>query len=135
MGPTATGDSIPAPHPTADLSPVVLSFKYLDIESNPKFSVDGCGVEFLRGLIRELSLICEGQVCDLAEFNNRRHNHQIDFVQTTEPNGFVHLPEPDIYWQFAVQEHHSWRVHGFFIASVFCVVWLDPDHRLWQGRN
>lgn len=139
MGPPAAGDSIPAPHPTADRSPVVLSFKYLDIESNPKFSIDGCGTEFLHGLIRELNLICEGQVCDLAEFNNRRHNHQIEFTQTTEPNGFVHLPEqvePEVYWQFAVQEHHSWRVHGFLISSVFYVVWLDPEHRLWEGgRN
>lgn len=64
------------------------------------------------------------------------HNHKIDFSNTTEPAGFVHLPEqvePEEYWQFAVQEHHTWRVHGFFIASVFYIVWLDPDHQLCTG--
>ena len=133
MVPPLAGESIPAPHPTADQSPVILSFKYLDIDSKPKFSIEHCDAEFLRALIRELYMICEGQVCDLAEHNNRRHSHQIEFTQTTEPEGFVHLPEqvePEVYWQFAVREHHTWRVHGFFIQSVFYVVWLDPRHQL-----
>ena len=124
---------IPRPHPTTDESPVILSFKYLDIDSNPKFGMDKCGSEFLAGLLQELFQICQGQVCQFAEFENRRHNHMIVFSETTEPNGFAHLPEqiePEVYWQFAVLEHHTWRVHGFFISSVFYIVWLDPDHQL-----
>jgi hypothetical protein len=130
IGPPA---HIPRPHPTIDESPVTLSFKYLDLESNQKFGINQCSTEFLAALLQELHAICQGQVCDLAEFNNRRHSHKLDFLQTTEPNGFVHLGEqiePEEYWQFAVQENHTWRVHGFFIASVFYLVWLDPDHRL-----
>ncbi|HUA19015.1 MAG TPA: hypothetical protein VMB25_09745 [Bryobacteraceae bacterium] len=123
---------IPPPHPTVDQAPVVLSFKYLDLANNQKFAVQRCDVEFLQALLVELSEICQGKVSDLAEFVNRRHNHQLDFSNTSEPDGFV-LPEqvePEVYWQFAVQEHYSWRVHGFFIQSVFYVVWLDPAHRL-----
>jgi hypothetical protein len=32
-----------------------------------------------------------------------------------------------------VLEHHTWRVHGFFISSVFYIVWLDPEHQLCTG--
>jgi hypothetical protein len=123
---------IPRPeHPTIDESPVILSFKYLDLESNPKFDRDRCrNIEFLTSFLAELYQICQGRVCDLAEYANRRHNHLIDFSNTTEPNGF-NLPEqiePEVCWQFAVSEDHAWRVHGFFISSVFYVVWLDPEH-------
>lgn len=132
FGPTPR---IPRPaHPTVDESPVTFSFKYLDLSSNPKFDLARCDdVAFLTSLLEEFREICQGKICDLAEFANRRHNHLIDFSGTTEQNGFYHLPEqidPEVCWQFAVQEHHKWRVHGFFISSVFYIVWLDPDHQL-----
>jgi hypothetical protein len=125
---------IPRPaNPTIDESPVTLSFKYLDLESNPKFDRERCSIEFLTALLEELCNICQGKVSDLAEFENRRHNHLIDFGGTTEEHGFSRLPEqiePEVCWQFAVREHHQWRVHGFFIESVFYIVWLDPEHQL-----
>jgi hypothetical protein len=124
---------IPRSHPTVDESPVYFSFKYLDLDSNEKFAIDRCEADFLASLLKELHGICQGQVWNLADFENRRHNHMISFAETTEPNGFIHLPEqvePEVYWQFAVLQSHTWRVHGFFIASVFYIVWLDPYHQL-----
>ena len=43
IGPPA---HIPRPHPTIDESPVTLSFKYLDLESNQKFGINQCPPNF-----------------------------------------------------------------------------------------
>lgn len=133
------GPRIPrAEHPTADLSAVTFSFKYLDLDTNAKFGMNGCDRGFLSEFLRELHRLSQGTVSEFCEYESRRHSHHILFAQTSEPNGFVHLPEqvePEEYWQFAVSEDHNWRVHGFFIDSVFYIVWLDPLHQLYPNVN
>jgi hypothetical protein len=37
-------------------------------------------------------------------------------------------------WQFSISANEHGRVHGFLIANVFYVVWLDPEHKLYPGK-
>lgn len=133
MGERERQPRIPAPHPIIDTSPVIFSFKYLDVDDNEKFQFRHCDLEFLERLIKELKRLSSWTVSDFCEFDNERHSHQIIFEQTLEPNGFTNLNEqvePEVPWQFGIRPDREWRVHGFFIDSVFYVVWLDPLHNL-----
>jgi hypothetical protein len=129
---------IPIPaHPTTDQSPVRFSFKYLDLVSE-KFAFERCKNDFLRCLLEELKRLSACNVSEFCEYDNERHSHAITFLDTTEPNGFPGLEdqlEPEYFWQFSLVRNRPWRVHGFFIDSVFYVVWLDPEHRLDGRRN
>lgn len=124
---------IPRPPPIQDPSPVTFSLKYLDLESNNKFGFELCTHEFLRALLLELKRLCAGTVSQFCEWDNTRQSHAFVFNETTEPEGFLRLDEqlePEFYWQFGIERSRPWRVHGFFIDSVFYIVWLDPEHRL-----
>jgi hypothetical protein len=37
-------------------------------------------------------------------------------------------------WQFGLSKAAG-RIHGFFIKNLFYIVWLDPEHRLFEYRN
>jgi hypothetical protein len=127
---------IPAPHPTVDTSPVTFSFKYLDLVGNRKFFFVHCERDFLEHLLTELARLSRGTVTDFCEYDNDRHSHAIIFEDTGEPHGFANLGEqvePEEYWQFGIRPDRRWRVHGFFIDSVFYIVWLDPLHNLAAG--
>jgi hypothetical protein len=129
---------IPKPaHPTVDSSPVRFSFKYLDLESE-KFAFGRCESDFLRCLLDEFKSLSACNVSEFCEYDNDRHSHAIVFPDTTEPCGFPGIEdqaEPEVCWQFGILRDRPWRVHGFFIESVFYVVWLDPEHRLDGQRN
>ena len=129
---------IPRPaHPIIDESPVRFSFKYLDLISE-KFAFELCDREFLRCLLEEFKRLSARSVSEFCEYDNERHSHFITFADTTEPGGFPGLEdqiEPEVFWQFSLVCNCPWRVHGFFVDSVFYVVWLDPEHRLDGQRN
>ncbi len=59
----------------------------------------------------------------------------VNWEDTTEtgfgiPNEEQLVEQP---WQFPLTSNQHGRVIGFFIGNVFYVVWLDPDHRLYQS--
>jgi len=64
-------------------------------------------------------------------------SHAIDWSKTTRPAGFTHLnltlreQIADDAWQFSISSNQYGRVHGFIVQSVFYVVWLDPEHKLY----
>ena len=126
---------MPPPPPVLDTSPVTFSFKYLDVQGNAKFLFQHCDGEFLEHLILELQRLSAGTVSEFCEYDHERQSHAIRFGETTEPAGFTHLGEqvePEEFWQFGFRRDRPWRVHGFFIDSVFYIVWLDPHHRLYR---
>ncbi|OWQ47286.1 hypothetical protein CDL60_12480 [Roseateles noduli] len=63
----------------------------------------------------------------------RAHRHH--WHETTEPQGFPRLSgEWDGHeaWQFQLSANKHGRVHGILVDEVFYIVWLDPEHRLYQ---
>ncbi len=61
--------------------------------------------------------------------------HPIKWRETTEPHGFRIPNEKELVtipYQFSLSTNEHGRVHGFFIEDVFYIVWLDPNHNLYQ---
>lgn len=116
-----------------------VSFKYLDIIGNEKFSIAICPDGYLETFLdklRELSRL------KTKEFKSNRssawRSHPINFSETTEPNGFNNINE-QVYsghaWQFNLTVNKYGRIHGFLISDTFYVVWIDPKHKLYPSKN
>lgn len=111
------------------------SFKHLDTKKQ-KFSLNGRNSQYFEKMLERLKNIC---LMTKAEVISNRSKslraHQIDWKDTTEPNGFSQLNEqlqqanP---YQFEISVNKHGRVHGFFIENIFFIVWFDPDHKLYK---
>lgn len=42
--------------------------------------------------------------------------------------------DDDDAWQFGLSKTNG-RIHGFFIGTLFYIVWLDPEHRLFKYQK
>lgn len=117
-----------------------ISFSFRHIEqSHDKFHYDGREARYFCRFIARLSALSNFSV---QEFHANRSSairaHPIAWDRTSEPKGFHHLHEQlksTTPFQFAVSANEHGRVHGFFVDHVFFVVWLDPDHRLYQSSR
>lgn len=114
---------------------ISFSFRYLQ-NDNQKFSIQNRDARYFESLLvrlRDLSTLT------LAEIINNRSKslrcHLINWKDTTEPNGFGIPNEEQIVisaYQFQISSNKHGRVHGFFLENIFYIVWLDPNHNLYQ---
>jgi hypothetical protein len=133
---------IPEPGPTrTEQLPLRFSFKHLDLEKQ-KFHPSKCEIEYFVRLFHTLRKFSTWTVEQFTDQNNNEHRHIIWFSDTSEPDGFAHIPNVDSDqfgyeggWQFAVDHPEKpwlrWRVHGILIDEIFFVVWLDQEHLLF----
>jgi hypothetical protein len=122
---------IEPPHSVMD-EEVSFSFKYLAHDSNPKFLASECDSDYFCALLSTIKNLSRSTVHFLCYDYDSNHSHQLNFEHTSEANGFglEEQIEPEYPWQFSLAGHPTWRVYGFFIGSIFYVVWLDRLHRL-----
>lgn len=72
-----------------------------------------------------------GQIKQAHQF----HAHEINWRDTSEPQGFAHLPASlREYPAFQFKAFKEGRVVGFFMGGVFQVVWFDREHAVYPGR-
>ncbi|QOY92198.1 hypothetical protein IRI77_30170 [Paludibaculum fermentans] len=127
---------IPQPEVKQFDDSLVFSFKHLDLATNPKFTLDRCREGYLSKLLERLKALHGFKVSELKHNKSKSLRcHSLDWNATTEPGGFRCLNDqlrslPA--WQFEVSSNEHGRVHGFFIDQTFFVVWVDPEHRLYQ---
>ena len=65
-------------------------------------------------------------------------SHLIAWPDTSEKYGYAHLPQQlqdCTPWQFSLATTELGRIHGFWLAEVFYVVWVDHDHALYNGKT
>jgi hypothetical protein len=100
--------------------------------------LESCDRDFLRELIKRLTIYSQWPQEDFRDQNNSEHRHVIDFAQTSEKEGFTAAPGIDddqlAYleaWQFEVCPMTNWRAHGFVSDDTFFLVWLGPFHNLY----
>ena len=111
------------------------SFQYLDIYNNPKFRLADAPNGYLVAIfdrLKALSGLTEREL--KADRSKSLRSHPINFNETTEPEGFSHLNKQlrlHTPYQVTVSSNEHGRIHGFFQADTFCVVWLDHAHRLY----
>jgi hypothetical protein len=134
-------ERIPAlSRPAVDSLPLRFSFKYLDF-GNTKFLPSKCTPAYLHELFKILHRFSGWAVRDFIDQNNDEHRHIIDFTQTSEMDGFQHIPAIDQEqfgyqegWQFGVYPEvywNRWRAHGILLDDTFYLVWLDEKHLLY----
>ena len=113
------------------------SFRHLNFE-NEKFNVPAQErlANYMPQFLERLRDVSGMRLSEFRANKNRAlraHTHAWD--DTTEPAGFAHLNEqlqsceP---WQFCLSVNEHGRVHGLLVDDVFYVVWLDPDHKLYN---
>lgn len=114
---------------------ISFSFRYLQ-NNNEKFSFNNQDLRYFASLLLRLRDLSTLTLLEII--NNRSKSlrcHPIHWRDTTEPNGFG-LPNEDQIatsaYQFQISSNEHGRVHGFFIESIFYIVWLDPNHSLYQ---
>ncbi|HCU0430122.1 TPA: hypothetical protein OUE92_002297 [Serratia marcescens] len=87
-------------------------------------------------MMERLKSLCSMTEHELsANRSNALRAHPIDWDDTSEKNGFSQLNEQlQMFkpYQFSVSSNAHGRIHGFVSASVFYVIWLDPNHRLYS---
>jgi hypothetical protein len=111
-------------------------FKYLDLHTNPKFSLKHSQSGYLDKLLCRLKDVSGCPLKDLTGPNdNALRCHPIDWRDTTEPAGFPNL-HPQLKdaqpRQFQISSNVHGRVHGIFLDDIFFVIWLDPRHKLYR---
>jgi hypothetical protein len=113
---------------------VSFSFKYFQ-ENHDKFSVQQKEANYRVSLIERLKALSSlGSEEILSNRSKALRCHPIRWDDTTEsgfgiPNESLLVDTP---YQFSLSSNAYGRVHGFFIDEVFYVVWLDPNHRLYN---
>lgn len=114
---------------------ISFSFRYFE-NDNQKFLFNDKDFRYFECLLLRLRDLSKLTVPEII--NNRSKSlryHLIRWVDTTEPNGFGIPNEEEIVgsaYQFQISSNEHGRVHGFFIENVFYIVWLDPNHNLYQ---
>lgn len=114
---------------------LTFSFRYIDTSNDKFITVGQSGGYFSKVIsrLKDLSTITEREF--LSDRGGSLKSHPIDWRDTSEPDGFRHLNEQlQAYtpYQFAVSRNEHGRIHGFLIGSVFHIVWLDPEHKLYS---
>jgi len=136
------------PTPTQPPSRISFSYKYLETQ-NSKFPCGNGDIKYWTTFIKRLKAISSMTAKELQNNNSKALRcHRIDWAETTEKNGFG-IPKPkDEYgkeienydiaaeaYQFAITANECGRVHGFFIEEIFYIVWLDPNHLLYESKE
>jgi len=117
---------------------VTFSFRFLEIRPT-KFCPTLAGTNYLKAFVERLKAIC-GLTLDDVRLRNlgALRCHPIRWIDTSEPEGFQHLP-PDVDdsqpWQLQISSNKHGRLHGFFTGSLFHLVWMDPEHLLYPGKK
>ena len=108
-------------------------FKYLDT-THEKFRLSECSAGFLCPALERIRDLSSLKAVELYTNRSRAlRAHPITWAETSEPSGFqipAHLREADAY-QISVSQGNG-RIHGFRVDDFFFVVWLDPEHALYQ---
>lgn len=117
-----------------DTQKVSFNFKYLHTKVN-KFDYCVCATTYFNTLLARFCEVSRMTRKEMTIINKKPLRcHQIDFLDdNVTEDGFGNLGEDlgDDAWQFQLTSNEHGRVHGFFIDSIFYIVWLDPKHELY----
>ena len=121
-----------------DTKKVSFSFKRL-CEKGEKFKYCSCSSNYFNTLLARLREISRMDVREVKILNQKGLRcHKIDFAdRSVTENTFGVLGEDidDEAWQFQLTSNEHGRVHGYFVGSIFYIVWLDPKHELYCYAN
>ena len=127
------GRSMDIPLIPGDL--LTFSMKYLVLD-HEKYTVAGKDETYFNKLLVRLRDLSRSKVDTVkSDHSKALRSHAVDWEDTTETSFGIPDEEQlvDQPWQFSLTSNAHGRVVGFFIGTVFHIVWLDPEHRLYQS--
>jgi len=115
------------------------SLKFYD-PSHEVFHCRQCEPGYFQSLQERMKQLSTTRVSELTRRPNPTTRfHRIDWegdnvsVKSFGIKGWKEYDEAA--WQFSIRANEHGRVHGFLIEDVFYVVWLDPSHKLYPGKD
>lgn len=129
---------LPVAQPKARIaSNLAVSLHFLDCQ-HPKFAYAAKQSAYFKKVLERLRDVCRMTADEFRAPNTTKslRSHRIDWAHTTE-KGFGLKDEEqlvDVPYQFQISSNEHGRIHGFFVGNVFYVVWLDPDHLLYESK-
>ncbi len=120
---------------------ISFSFRYLKTGPNNKFCHKQKSSAYFCKVIDRLKHICGWTPLQLK--TNRNPALKCNPIKWKEPNitepCFDLINEEDLVggeaYEFGVSRNEHGRIHGFFRDTIFHIVWLDPDHKLFRDSN
>ena len=127
---------------------LVVSYKYLD--DNKKFSMDAVTnnrdkIKKEKNFREKMKEYCKHnnfkeKISNDVIYRTNNHIHPIDWKDNKiHESKFNSLNDElmeqviDDCWQLGI-DNQGFRIHGFFIDNVFYIVWLDPNHVLYERK-
>lgn len=117
---------------------VIFSWKFFD-KNHEAFNCGGAEASWFLNLMETMKNISEMTLMEYLVCRGkplRVHSHKWNEVAYT----YSHLQGEDLTQiendttQFALSTSGG-RVHGFIIENLLFIVWLDPEHNLYPGKN
>lgn len=111
---------------------ISFSFQYIR-EKNNKFKYSEKESQYFLKLIERLTEVClMTKSCLVTNNSKALRSHKIKWWDTTE-NGFGLASEfNEEAFQLSISSNEHGRIHGFYVDSIFYIVWLDPKHELYS---
>lgn len=123
------------------IAKISFSFRYLTPGPDSKFCYKEKSSTYFCKVIARLKHICVWTpVQSKTNRNPALRCHPIEWKDPNVTEDCFGIPnEEDLVggeaYQFSVSGNKYGRIHGFFVAEIFHIVWLDPDHKLFRGSN
>lgn len=118
--------------------PERVSFNFRRLcEKQQKFCYTNKETNYFVKLLERLRDVCQMTKNEMTGRNRGSLRcHEIDFKNigvSEDTFGILGDDVDDDAWQFQLSSNEHGRVHGYFVGSVFYIVWLDPNHELSPG--
>lgn len=115
---------------------ITFSFQYHD-SKHDVFSLREMDIEYVYKILDRFKNLAEYTAGNLIGNGSRSLRcHPIRWEDTTQ-SGFGSISK-ELYdgcaYQIQISQGEG-RIHGFFIGSVFYVVWFDPNHMLYKQKK
>ncbi len=115
-----------------------ISFSYRYLKKTTKFDYERRKARYFCKVIDRLRDISSYTPTELKTSRSRSLRcTPIDWDREGLTESCFGLPHEDELadqpYEFEISANKYGRIHGFFVDTVFYIVWLDPDHNLFCG--
>ena len=114
-------------------------FDYFDA-SHSFFDGSKADFDWSRNMIKRLRHLQDITVSRFksdVRFKTSQYVHPINWTKANLDSFGIKTSTPELdgdAWQFAISKGNG-RIHGFFVGHFFYIVWIDPEHRLYDYRK
>lgn len=112
-------------------------FSFDKLKEDEDFKYCDCEANYFLKLIERLKNVSGMTRGDMKRNAKSLRYHPIDFLRddlSRKTLGYGEELDEEAY-QFSISSNEHGRVHGYFIDNKFYVVWLDPNHILYKGKE